>query len=236
MLCHRARRRLNECDWLHSDYSLDEELMKHLGECPRCYSLVQAEETLRSDLGVLREAKPDGVLSLGVIREKAEKSARGTDRVEQDVRSFANRLALALVPNTRYKFAVVTIAILIGFLAVVPFSFQEKIGYEIAIGGVEKSIALDNQKITSLLGALGMEKGKASTLLDSLGMNDIRLSVGECSETCRLTISDLKTERDVRLMVKAIIELGCCQIDKIAPIFRSESTSLLRLAARKLLS
>jgi hypothetical protein len=210
--------------------------MKHLGECPRCYSLVQAEETLRSDLGVLREAKPDGVLSLGVIREKAEKSARGTDRVEQDVRSFANRLALALVPNTRYKFAVVTIAILIGFLAVVPFSFQEKIGYEIAIGGVEKSIALDNQKITSLLGALGMEKGKASTLLDSLGMNDIRLSVGECSETCRLTISDLKTERDVRLMVKAIIELGCCQIDKIAPIFRSESTSLLRLAARKLLS
>ena len=104
------------------------------------------------------------------------------------------------------------------------------------IGGVEKSIALDNQQITSLLRALGMEKGKASTLLDSLGMSDIRLSVGECSETCRLTISDLKTERDVRLMVKAIIELGCCQIDKIAPIFRSESTSLLRLAARKLLS
>jgi hypothetical protein len=74
-----------------------------------------------------------------------------------------------------------------------------------------------------------MEKGKASILLDSLGMSDIRLS-GECSETCRLTISDLKTERDVRLMVKAIIELGCCQIDKIAPIFRSESTSILRLA------
>ena len=236
MLCHRARRRLNECDWLHSDYSLDEELMKHLGECPRCYSLVQAEETLRSDLGVLREAKPDGVLSLGVIREKAEKSARGTDRVEQDVRSFANRLALALVPNTRYKFAVAAIAILIAFLAIVPFNFNEKIGYEIAIGGVEKSIALDNQRITSLLGALGMEKGKASTLLDSLGMSDIRLSVGECSETCRLTISDLKTERDVRLMVKAIIELGCCQIDNIAPIFRSKSTSLLGFAARKLLS
>jgi|GEM_PF-984764 len=236
MLCHRARRRLNECDWLHRNYSLDEELMEHLGKCHKCYSLVQAEETLRSDLGVLREAKPDGDLSLDAIREKAEGLARGRDRVEQDVRSFAHRLALAFVPNTRYKFAVVAIAILVGFLAVVPFNFKEKIGYEIAIGGVEKSIALDNQKITSLLGALGMEKGKASTLLDSLGMSDIRLSVGECSETCRLTISDLKTERDVRLMVKAIIELGCCQIDNIAPIFRNESTSLLGLAARKLLS
>jgi hypothetical protein len=204
--------------------------MEHLGKCPKCYSLVQAEEALRNDLGVLREAKPDGDLLLDTIREKVEGS------VEHDVRSFAHRLAIALVPNTRYKFAVVAIAILIGFLAVVPFSFQEKIGYEIAIGGVEKSIALDNQQITSLLGALGMEKGKASTLLDSLGMSDIRLSVGECSETCRLTISDLKTERDVRLMVKAIIELGCCQIDNIAPIFRNESTSLLSLAARKLLS
>ncbi len=230
MLCHRARRRLNECNWLHSNYSLAEELMEHLGKCPKCYSLVQAEEALRNDLGVLREAKPDGDLLLDTIREKVEGS------VEHDVRSFAHRLAIALVPNTRYKFAVVAIAILIGFLAVVPFSFQEKIGYEIAIGGVEKSIALDNQQITSLLGALGMEKGKASTLLDSLGMSDIRLSVGECSETCRLTISDLKTERDVRLMVKAIIELGCCQIDNIAPIFRNESTSLLSLAARKLLS
>ncbi|MCX6832472.1 MAG: hypothetical protein NT028_10150 [candidate division Zixibacteria bacterium] len=236
MLCHRARRRLNECDWFQGNYSLDEELMEHLGKCPKCYSLVQAEETLRSDLGVLQEAKPDGDLSLNAIREKAEGLARGANRVEQDVRSFAHRMALALVPNTRYKFAVVAIAILVGFLAIVPFNFNEKIGYEIAIGGVEKSIALDNQQITSLLGALGMEKGKASILLDSLGMSDIRLSVGECSETCRLTISDLKTERDVRLMVKAIIELGCCQIDKIAPIFRSESTSLLRLAARKLLS
>lgn len=230
MLCRRARQRLNECDWLNSKYSLDKELMEHLRECTRCHSLVQAEEALRSDLGVLRQARPGGELSLVAIREKAE------GRVKHEVRSFAHRLALALVPNTRHKFAVAAIIILVGFLAVVPFNFQEKIGYEIAIGGVEKSVAEDNRQITSLLDALGMDKGKATTLLDSLGKSDIHLSVGECSETCRLTISDLKTERDVRLMVKAIIELGCCQIDNIAPIFRSESTSLLGLAARKLLS
>jgi hypothetical protein len=236
MLCHRARKRLSDYNWLHSNYSPDEELMEHLARCPKCCSLVKAEEALQSDLSVLREAKPDGNLSLDAIREKAENWERGTDQARQDVRSFAQRLALALVPNTRYKFAVVATAVLVAFLAIVPFNFKEKIGYEIAIGGVEKSIALDNRQIISLLDALGMEKGKASTLLDSLGISDIRLSVGECSETCRLTISDLKTERDVRLMVKAIIELGCCQIDKIAPIFRSESTSILRLAARKLLS
>ncbi|NLI16320.1 MAG: hypothetical protein GX409_08560, partial [candidate division Zixibacteria bacterium] len=55
-------------------------------------------------------------------------------------------------------------------------------------------------------------------------------------ETCYLTISDLKSEKDVAFVVKQIIDLGCCQIDKIAPIFRNESSSLLKHIARKLLS
>ncbi len=230
MLCHEARRRLDEYNWLSADYSVDEELMEHLGKCPECYSLVQAEETLRKDVSLLRELQPSGELSLDAIREKAEAG------ITKPQGSLAQRLVRALVPNTRYRLAVAATVVVVGFLALVPFKIEEKVGYEIAIGGVEKEIALDNRQIASLLGALGMEEAKASSLVDSLGRNDIHLSVGECSETCRLTISDLKTERDVRLMVKAIIDLGCCQIDKIAPIFRSESTSLLGLAARKLLS
>jgi hypothetical protein len=131
---------------------------------------------------------------------------------------------------------IASLVVLFGFVALVPFNFREKVGYEIAIDGVGKDIAMDNQKITTLFGALGMEQTRASTLLDSLGGRQIRFSVGECTETCRLTISDLKTERDVRLMVKAIIELGCCRIDDIIPVFHDESTSLLGLAARKLMS
>jgi hypothetical protein len=126
--------------------------------------------------------------------------------------------------------------VVIAALALIPFNLRQQVGYEIAIAGVGKDVALNYDKANSLLDALGMGEDEATVLLDSLGVSQIQFSVGECSETCRLTISDLKTERDVRLMVKAIIDLGCCQIDKIAPIFRSESTSLLSLAARKLLS
>jgi len=132
--------------------------------------------------------------------------------------------------------ALIAAAAAVVLLAIVPFNVREKVGYEIAINGVGKDVALNQQKASSLLDALGMEKGEAESLLDSLGVEQIQFSVGECSETCKLTISDLKTERDVRLMVKAIIDLGCCQIDNIVPIFRRESTSLLGLAARKLLS
>lgn len=139
-------------------------------------------------------------------------------------------------PALRRRLALIAAAAAVVLLAIVPFNVREKVGYEIAINGVGKDVALNQEKASSLLDALGMEKGEAESLLDSLGVKQIQFSVGECSETCKLTISDLKTERDVRLMVKAIIDLGCCQIDNIVPIFRRESTSLLGLAARKLLS
>ena len=232
MLCHQARKKLNEYEWCYSKYSLDEGLIIHLRECRECASLVQAEEALRKDFDVLRQAEPQGELSLNAIREKAEIS----EQSQRSRGSFAETVRAFLGPHRKRKLAFGAIALLLAFAALFPFSFREKVGYQIAIEGVEKDIALDNQKIPSLLGALGMEKDKASNLLDSLGTSQMSLSVGECTETCRLTISDLKTERDVRLMVKAIVELGCCRIDDIIPVFRNESTSLLGLAARKLLS
>lgn len=223
MLCHQARNRLNEHNWLHSKYGNDQELLEHLRKCSECLSLVQAEEALRNDVGVLRGTVPDSKLTISAVREKAE-----TTR--------SHSVAPGRLARRRYKLALGVVAVLVAFLAFVPFNFKEKVGYEIAIAGVQKSVAMDNKKIMSLLDALGMEKDKASSLLDSLGKEEIRLSVGECSETCHLTISDIKTERDVRLVVKAIIDLGCCQIDDIIPIFRNQPTSLLRLAAKRLLS
>lgn len=142
----------------------------------------------------------------------------------------------ALVPNTRPRIAVVAVLAVFAVIALIPLNMSQKVGYQIAIDGVEREIALENPKITSLLGALGMEQEVATSLLDSLGMNQIHFTVGECTETCRLTIFDLKTERDVRLMVQAIIDLGCCRIDNVAPVFRNETMSLLGFATRKLLS
>ena len=110
------------------------------------------------------------------------------------------------------------------------------VGYEITIAGVDKDLVAQNQDITPLLQALGMQQDMASNLLDSLGSDRARLNIGECRETCLLRISDLKTERDVKLVVKAIIELGCCQIEKVAPVFRDETSSLLKYAAKKLYS
>jgi hypothetical protein len=231
MLCHQARKRLDKYHWRLSDYGEDLELLEHLKVCPDCRLLTQAEATLLADLTAVSEMEPENDLSLEAVRLKVESgSVAPSGRA-----SFWQRIG-GLLQITRYRVAVGAAVVAFAFIAFVPFNFKELVGYQIAIAGVEKSIAEENPKITSLLSALGMEKDKASTLLDPRDTNQIRLSVGECRETCRLTISDLRTEEDVRVVVEAIIKLGCCQIDDIAPIFRNESTSLLQLAARKLLS
>ena len=231
MHCRQARKRLNRCNWRLSACSRDPELMEHLQQCPLCSSLVQAEETLDRDLRtVAGEEIPDD-LSPSILRERIEARLAGSPASEKRYHPaalFRTRL--------RYKLAVGFAAVIIAFLAFVPFQFTEITGYEVAVSGIDRSIALDNREIISLLGALGMEKDKAATLLDSIEISEVHLYVGECRETCHLKIADLKTEKDVRLVVQAILDLGCCEIDKIIPVFRDESTSLLGLATKRLFS
>ncbi len=63
----------------------------------------------------------------------------------------------------------VAVLAVVVIIALIPLNINQKVGYQIAIDGVEREIALENPKITSLLGALGMEQEVATTLLDSFG-------------------------------------------------------------------
>lgn len=231
MLCHQARTRLEAAGWQTAAIDRDSELLEHLGNCAECASLMRAEQLLHRSLRQVRNSEPQTPLAVSTIRARVESDVRGKPRLR-----FVDRLVGSLIPNSRPRIAVAVVVAMFAVVALIPLDFSQKVGYQIAIDGVGREIALENPKITSLFGALGMEQEVATSLLDSLGMNQIHFTVGECTETCRLTIFDLRTERDVRLMVKAIIDLGCCRIDNVAPVFRNESMSLLGLATRKLLS
>jgi hypothetical protein len=234
MDCRQARQKLNNCNWIVSPAAGDSELLSHLESCPECRALARAENAINSDLTLLRGSQSESDISIESLRETIAGAGvtgkHGWNKANKKIPSAGFRFVVV----KRYAFAIAIMAFLI--TAFVPFNFREKIGYEITIGGVDKDIIEENQDITPLLQALGMQQDLATTLLDSLGSDRARLYIGECRETCFLRISDLKTERDVRLVVKAIIELGCCQIEKVAPIFRDESSSLLKYAAKKLYS
>jgi hypothetical protein len=233
MRCDQARKILNENNWEYDLYSRDNKLMDHLARCSDCASLAAAERVIRDDMASVAKSTPEGELSLAGIKDKIETDARyksaGPNNRPEGLMSIVRRKSI-IKPGIS---AAVLILLIIGL---VPFKHQEKVGYGISISGVDRSIAVDNQSIEPFLDALGMEKSKSTALLDSLDVKELRLMVGECSETCHLEISDLKSEKDAQLLIKAIIDLGCCEIDDVFPIFRSESTSLLRQATRKLLS
>jgi hypothetical protein len=222
MNCQQVRKKLNEADWRVDVYGQDHELTDHLISCPACAILVNAEQTLQRDMQSWQRATPDKKLSAQTVRHKAESSFRPLSGFPLFL--SRHRLALGLT------------IIIMAVTALIPVKTREQVGYEISITGVDKSIATDSKGIMALLWALGMDKDKIETLVDSLEIKEVHLKVGECQETCHLSISDLKTERDVQLVIKAIIELDCCKIDKIIPIFENESTTLLGQATRKLFS
>jgi len=233
MHCFQAQKKLNEADFNPDDYNSDKELMDHLNICPACASLLRAESDIRADISLMQQEEPEKELPISLLKEKIQ---------FQNLRSKSGfmtyKAGLVHLIGRRYfrRFAFgIGISLLI-FLALIPFDFEEKIGYEISISGVDKSIALDSKGIVPLLDALGMDRNKVAALLNSLEKQEVHLKVGECSETCHLKISDLKTERDVHLLIEAIIELGCCEIDNVFPIFRNKSSSLLRRATTKLFS
>jgi hypothetical protein len=236
MLCWQARKRLTGHHWQPDAINRDKELLAHLKKCPKCYSLILTENTLGNDFETVRKDIPTGGVTLGQIKATAEAIQNPSGFWKLGNIRWLRNLATNLLPGKRYRYAFGIIVVIFGFMAFVPFNFKEKTGYEVAIAGVDKNIAEDNPEITSLFCALGMGNDKTSALNDSLDTSKIRLNVGECRETCYLTISDLKTEKDVRIIIKTIMELGCCQIDKVIPIFHIESSSLLKHIAKQLIS
>ena len=168
MNCRQARQKLNKYNWSISRDCRDSELLSHLDGCPDCRALLKAEKAIESDIVLLRGSQPENDIRIETLKEAVAKgSAIDNSARNQTVRNNvpSTGFRLALVRN--YAIAAAVVAFLI--LAFVPFNFKEKVGYEITIGGVDKDLVEENQDITPLLQALGMEQATATNLLDYAG-------------------------------------------------------------------
>ncbi len=232
MLCFKARKRLIKYNWDKTIFGKDAELMKHLQKCRKCQNLILAEKSLVNNLSGLKQTISPQGLAFEVFQQKLEMPKKQSSLKNRQSVHTAYILKGLLRPKYIFGFAV---ALLLA-LAIIPFNVTETVGYEISISGIDRNIALNNQEVPSLLDALGMEPNKVSSLLNSMEKKEIYLYVGNCEETCDLKISDLKTERDAHLVIKAIIELGCCEIEKVIPIIKNHSTNLIKQTAKQLFS
>jgi len=227
MLCREARRRLNQYSWDGESIKADRDLIEHLNNCSSCSDLIVSDICLNKMLQQAKKTVPPTGPSFNSFRE--EISGMENNRTDS---KFGRAVRIIFQPRLAVAYVIVVLAA----LAMVQVNVEETVGYEVAISGIDRNIAVNNQEMSSLLDALGMDPEKVTQLMNSIERKEIHLKVGDCEETCNLKISDIKTEGDARRVIKAIIELGCCEIKQMAPIRKNISTSLLKQATMKLFS
>jgi hypothetical protein len=218
MRCSEARQRLIES--LARASADDRELRQHLLTCSDCAAFARAEQALRRDLAMSAKHDSTGGVPLSVLKDRVEaRTASAVNRSPQED-SIMRAVLSQFKQRPRLSFTLGVMVVVLIMATLIPFSFEHTSGYEVAIAGVDKDLAMDDQKVNELLVALGMDGAD--------------VNVGDCEETCILKISDLKSQGDVQVVVAAFNEMGDCELKEITEIAGVESNTLLG-EARKMI-
>jgi len=206
MRCHEARRRLLKSRGIPSENEMD--LIEHLRTCRKCHLFARAEKALRLDLGAAAVDDNVDTLSPAALRTRVEAAADNPKREINLMLKIKGQL------KSRPRVGVITAitVIVLALVTLVPFKTQETVAYEVAIAGVDRNLAVDEQKVDQLLTALDLE--------------DARFDVEGCEATCVVKISELESEEDVKVVVSAFDELGHCVVDYVKPIEAKKKVTL----------
>lgn len=211
MRCSEACRRLTESRGTVS--SADTDLRDHLAACPACAEFARAERMLVRDLSLSTADDTEADRSFAAMRARVNARAEAiTSQTPREV-FIMSALKRTISRRPRMSLTIATAVIVLAFLTVVPFSFQRTVGYEVAIAGVNKDLAMDDAKITELLAALGVENAA--------------VNVGDCEKTCVLNISDLKSQDDVVIIKTAFDKMGHCVVERVGEIADTVTASLI---------
>jgi len=215
MRCHEARRRLLESKGNLAEH--DKELFEHLRLCRECYLFAQAELALGRDL--VAAAADDNVDTVPLAALRARVEARAKPAANNSIKEISLMSKIKGQIRNRPRLGIITgltIVILV-FATLVPFKIQETVAYEVAIAGVDKNLAVDEEKIDQLLAVLDLE--------------DAEFSVEGCeATTCVIKISELESEDDVQVVVTAFDEMGNCVVDYVKPVAAMKTASLISQA------
>ena len=164
MRCHEARSRLNESGRI--DPERDKELLQHLKQCPACARIAEASDELRrafADAAVHDEA---GGSSWTEQRRRVEASAGLTRTSQPREMPFMSRLKKQLKLRPRLSLGLGAAALVLLAGTVIPIKFDQTVGFEVAVAGVDRDLALDQQRLQQFLTQLGVENVSFNLLPD----------------------------------------------------------------------
>jgi hypothetical protein len=169
----------------------------------------------------LLAARSDDSVNVILLDEQRQQVQRRLMNNEQSTRPSAlisGRVSLwSLLVRPSVQWSASAIAIVILALVFVPFSHYRTVGYDVSVDGVSRELALNHDLMCELLTRLGLVEAG----IDVLG----------CDTTCSVSILDLKSEREARLVVGAFARLGETDLTtNIVPIRAKSSRTLLERA------
>ena len=204
MRCREARQRISGSGRALFGPDGDRELLEHLRQCYECARLAHAEFVLGRDL---EDAKRDDIadmISFAALKDRVE--AEVDNRVSGKNRegSLMNKIMKPLKKRPSLGISIAAAVVLLLIFTLVPFRFERT------------------------LGDLAMDSDKVQRLFDILGLEDAKMVIGDCESTCRIKISDLKTEDDIKVVVAAFDELGNCTLEEINEVNGECSAPLVK--------
>lgn len=191
MRCREALKRLNQLS-LTSTVS-DPDLVEHLRTCRDCAQKAQASQLLAQDFQLTSAEADDNITPLSYLKTRLESQIR-----KQKEPNFMAKIISNMPAHKRLGVSLTAVFIILLALSVIPFSFDKTIGYEVAFAGVNKDLAMDQEKINSFL--------------IQLGINGAEVEVSDCTETCKLIITALKSPADAQIIKAALLKSSNVEI------------------------
>ncbi len=203
MRCWKARRKLTESLETGSEIVNDAALIDHLEHCPACAARYEAWRSVRHDLKAAAQSDLTETLPLAALKGRVEAMAAGADVRRPKERSVMAALFEGLRTRPRYGLGLAALVAVVALSILIPLRYDRNaVGYEVALAGVDKDLAMDTAKVNEFLVQLGV-KGAGVT-------------VSDCEETCKLKITKLKTQDDAKLVMAAFGDVAKVSISASA--------------------
>ena len=223
MRCHQARRRMTAVQWAQSAIAKDQQLLDHLKNCPACTHLARTEQRLQQAFTTVDTTNTSDSISWSDQKVQVEAAVALNSRKQTKETSIMSNIAKQLKRRPRLSLSLGVMAVLIALAALVPFKYDQTVGYEVAFAGVDPELAMDDAKIDDLLARLGV--------------GECVVDVSDCAATCKLKISELKSPDDARLVAAAFDGLENVElISDVSPVVIKLKTTLLARAKNQAFS
>jgi len=222
MRCRKARRKLTESVWAGIDFKKDKELLEHLQNCPSCAHQAHAAKILKNDIESARAEDLEEILSLEALKirveSQAEKSLQpGNVKEKYLMATMINQFKR----SPKFSIGLAGVVFVLILSLIIPIKYDRTVGYEVAFAGVDKNLAMDSDKV--------------NTLLERLGVSKADVDVSDCEQTCKLHISNLKSSDDAQLIVAAFSDIDNVELIKdITPVQKNTSGNIFKLVANRI--